>query len=137
MPRVIVDPTLLLDQLSDPWQGPQSGLVAKRFRATLQSQLDLAQVRGRQPRLTSAPAACLQARGAHLRQRGCPTTHGLPMHSNLSRHFRLTPACLQQLRRLQSAALQGFKVAFDSPRVSHEGTLHEKCQNVTIFCDHQ
>lgn len=132
MAGMVANSALVLDQLSHPWQGPQTRLVAKRFGASLQSALDLAQVIGRQASLPPAPAGRVQARGPSGGQHACPATDGLPMHPNLPRHVGLTPPCLQQLRRLQAAALQSLKVAFDSPRVSHEGTLHEKCRNVTI-----
>jgi hypothetical protein len=127
MPGMVVDSALALDQLRHSWQGPQSRFVAERFGASLQGILDLAQISGSQACLAPPSATRLQSRGSCLRKRGRPAADGLPMHSNFPCHIGLTPTSLQQLRCLQAATLQGFKIALDPSGISHERTLHEKC----------
>jgi hypothetical protein len=137
MAWMVDNSALALDQLGDPRQGPQACLVAECLGAALQSLFDLAQVGSRQAGSPSPATGCLQAFRPRVRECSRPAADGLAMDSDLPRHVCLTPTRLEQLRRLQPPVLQGFKVAFDSSWVSHEETLHEKCQNVTILYDSQ
>jgi hypothetical protein len=137
MAWMVDDSAFALDQLGNPRQGPKAHLVAECLGAAQQSLLDPAQIGGSEAGSPSPPAGCLQPFRPHVRERGRPAADGLAMDSDLPRHIGLTPTRLEQLRRLQPPILQGFKIAFDSPWVSHEETLHEKCQNVTILCDSQ
>lgn len=133
MAGMVVDATLLLDQLGNPRQGPEPRFIPKDFRASFQSLLNLGQVRRRQPRLATTAARCSQAPCPCALQGSSPPTDGLPVNANLPRHLGLTPTLLEQLGGLQAPILESFEVAFHSPWVSHGETVHEKCQNVTIL----
>jgi len=134
---VVVDATLLLDQLGNPRQGPETRFVTENLRTSFQSLLNLGQVRRRQPSLATAPARCSQAPRPCPLQGSSPPTDGLPVNANLPRYLGLTPTLLEQLGGLQAPILEGFEVAFHSPWVSHGKTVHEKCQNVTILGETQ
>jgi hypothetical protein len=130
---MIVDSTLLLDQVSHPWQGPQARLVTESFGASLEGCFDLHPILGRQPRFATTSASCPYAFHPMGLDRGSPPTDGLPMNTNFPRHVRLAPALLEQRRGLQTPGFQGFEIALHSPWVSHETTVHEKHQDVTIL----
>jgi hypothetical protein len=134
---MVVDATLLLDQFGNPRQGPETRFVTENLRASFQGLLNLAQVRGCQPSLATAPARCSQAPGPCALQGSSPPTDGLPVNANLACNLGLTPTLRQQLGGLQAPILEGFEVALHSPWVSHGKTVHEKCQNVTILGEAQ
>jgi hypothetical protein len=130
---MVADATLLLDQLGYPRQGPETRFVPANLRASFQGVLNLGQILRRQTSPATAPACCSQATGTFAFQRSGPSTHGLPMNANLPRHLGLPPTLLEQLSGPQAPSLQGFKIAPDSPWVSHRETVHEKYQDVTIL----
>src|ERR1700730_571741 len=76
--RMVVDATLLLDQLGDPRQGPQARFVTESFWASFQSLLDLDQFRRCQSSLSTAPTRCFQAPGPVTLQSSGPPTDRLP-----------------------------------------------------------
>lgn len=137
MAGMVVDATLLLDQLGNPRQGPETRFVTENLRTLFQSRLNLGQVRRRQPSPATAPARCSQASRPCAFQGSSPPTDRLPVNANLPRYLGLIPTLLEQLGGLQAPILEGFEVAFHSPWVSHEETVHEKCQNVTILGEPQ
>ena len=134
---MVVDATLLLDQLGDPRQGPQARFVTESFWASFQSLLDLDQFRRCQSSLSTAPTRCFQAPGPVTLQSSGPPTDRLPMNTTLPRHLGLAPTLLEQRCGFQTPILQSFKVALHSSWVSHGETVHEKCQNVTILGEPQ
>jgi hypothetical protein len=123
---MVVDATLLLDQLGNPRQRPETRFVPENFRASLQSLLNLGQVRRRQPSLATTPARCSQALDPFALKGSGPSTDGLPVNANLPRHRRLTPTLLEQLGGFQTPILQGFKVTLHSSWVSHRGDCIRK-----------
>jgi hypothetical protein len=48
-----------------------------------------------------------------------PAVHGLPMHANAARHFRLGYPLLQQPRSTHASSLQLHPILFDSGWMSH------------------
>lgn len=134
---MVADATLLFDQRGYPPEGPETRFVPQSFRASFQGFLNLGQILRSQTSPATAPARCFEAAGTFALQRSGPSTHGLPVNANLPRHLGLPPALLEQLSGSQTPSLQGFKVAPDSPWISHRETVHEKCQIVTILGENQ
>src|SRR5215475_4627969 len=81
---------------------PQAGLVAESFWPTLQTFLDPPQVLRVQARPPADTSRLAQGPFATLLQFQGQTAHGLPMHPDLPRYFRLVNALPQQLSRLQA-----------------------------------
>jgi hypothetical protein len=130
---MVADATLLLDQRGYPPEGPETRLVPESFRASFQGLLNLSQILRCQTSPAAVPARCFQAAGTFALQSSGPSTHGLPMNANLPRYLGLPQTLLEQLSGSQTPSFQGFKVAPNSPWVSHGETVHEKYPIVTIL----
>jgi hypothetical protein len=92
---VIGDPTLLFDQIRHPRRGPQSRVIAERFRSALQSPLDAFQIFGAQARLPSGSTRLLETGAAFFFQLLRPATERLAMHTDSPSDFRLTEALFE------------------------------------------
>jgi len=95
MSGVIVDLTLLFNQLRYSRRGPQPRVIAERFRSTLQSALDPLQIFGAQPWLPSGSTGLLQAGTAFFPQLLRPAADRLAMHTDSSSDLRLTDALFE------------------------------------------
>jgi len=111
--------TFQLDELFDPYGGPQTRGVSQRLGASFESALDAPQIRRTQPRLAPRTACFLQAGATRLGQLLGPPTHRLAMDADLPSHLRLARPFLEQSHRLHASFLQLIEISLDTLRISH------------------
>lgn len=137
MPRVVPNPTQLLDEIGHAGGGPQAGVVSKTFGTTLEPLLNTVEVAGLQQRFSPCPPGLLQGPPSTVGELPGPTIDGLAMHTDLPRHLRFAQALSQQRRSTQAPFFQSIEVSFNTGWVSHAGILSPMRGNVTILCESQ
>lgn len=120
MADAVLDSALLLDQLRDPRQRPQSTREPHRLGPAPQAALDAFQLELAQLGAPSTEAARAELALAAVGQRLGPAAHRLPMHSDLARHVRLAPALAQQLSRSQPPRLESFEITPHTSWIAHD-----------------
>jgi len=116
---VIAHAKLLLDQVRHARAGPQWGFIAQSFGTLQQQGVQPLQVLPAQARLATRPPRLPQPRLALSAILLHPTGYGLTNHLDLASNAGLILASFVQANGLETAFLQGVKIASYTGRVSH------------------
>ena len=116
---MILNATLLLDQVSDASCRPKPGFIAQMLGTSLQRLPDTLPVTRSKPRLAAGTARPLQTGTSFPLQLSRPAAHRLPVDAHLAGNFRLVQTLGEQSRRPSATLFQGHKVSSYSGWISH------------------
>ena len=137
MARVVLDPTLALDELRHSPCGPQTRGVSQRFRSTSKFLLNAPEIALLQQRLAPGARRFPQGPAPPLTELPRPAIYRLAMHTDLACNLRFAESFSQQCRSTEPPLLQSFKIPFNTGWVAHAGNISSIMRNVTILCDSQ
>jgi hypothetical protein len=123
MTGMIGHAALLLNQVRHPARRPQAGLIAQRFRTTLQTLHYALAIRFAETWFSTRPARLLQAGSPFLSEFRGPLANRLTVCAHPPGHFRLRHALLQQPGSVHSPPFQCCKVSANPCWESHAPTL--------------